>query len=246
MTSEELLNKLKQNIAYKQKNSKEFSFKNKLVLSKIQRNIQENILHFINIYNSDFSKCRRNLDCLQLLDQAIKLNSSCLNLIKQGDILESSILYRNIVELCSVAIAIKKDNAFYEKFTSKKDFKSTKTFIISNKYIKEIGKIWGNLSELIIHINPEIHGTKSHFDDYGNIIAIESHITCLDEIGYPLQNTVIILNQLDLITSIILYTMEIIIFDIKDDGTYIYPNLNQIVINKSGAERYKAAFEKIF
>lgn len=248
MTSDDYLNDITTAAADKQRLSDEFCQKHSKRLADIQGKVNRNIYHALKLIEPRYTSEKKfSLDCLQLIDRAIKINSTCLDLIRQINFVEAAILSRSIIEFCTTSIAIHKDTKTFDKFTSNKKFNSTSTIQTARKYIPEIGKIWGDISNYIIHVNPTMHGTKKHLDDYGEHVMTEFHFTCLEN-NIP-EDTDAMFDHIELMTYLILFTIEIVcLYKIKykDIDGYAYPDKKTLLMGDSGEVSFKRLYKKIY
>ena len=217
-------------------------------LNSIEAKINRNIYHLIRIVeiiNESEKKCP--VDCFQLIDRAVKLNKTCLGLIKQLNFVEAAILSRSLIEFCTTSIAIYKNKKTLEEFSANEKFNSTQTISIAKKYIPEVGKIWGEISNFIIHVNPEMHGAKKHINDDGEHVMTQLSFTCLETI-IP-EHSEALLDHTELMTYLILYTIEIICLykvEYKGIGGYAYPNKKTVLLGDSGKESFQRLYNKIY
>lgn len=187
-----------------------------------------------------------NGDSLQLIDRVIRLNITSFNLIKERKFFEAAILYRGIVEFCAVSIAINKDSKIREKFKENQNFSSTQTIQIAKKHLSEIGRMWGDLSSMIVHTNPS-HGTKKYRNYDGEIAMHQYFITSLYR--DPESDDKLVLNQLYLMAYLILYTIEIVCFvpiEIDSESHLYYTDKKRKFLGESGELNFKKYHELVY
>lgn len=234
----------------REKKSKEFYLANKPRINEIKAKINRNIFHLLKLTteNQIGDNIEHSFDGLQLIDRATKLNITCIELIEDIKFVEAGIISRSVIELCTTAIAVCKVKNQFEKFIKNKKFDSPKTVSLAKKYIPEIGRVWGDLSNYIIHINSEMHGAKRHFDKDGNHTMTHFHLSAI-EINIPENLTDALFDHIELITYLILYTIEIIFYR---KGTYhgiecfASHDKKYLIVGDSGHKSFKRLYEKIY
>lgn len=250
MTIENCLQRIDSATAEKEKNKLEFNLQYQERIIDIQRKINRNIFHLLNLLEPEYGGTDQiNSDSLQLIDRAIKLNANCLELVKRIDFVEATILTRSIIEFCSTAIALSKDAKIYNAFSSSKNFDSAKTISKAKEFIPELGKLWGEISNSIIHVNQKMHGVQKFVDATGGdrIELKIFHVTCLESI-VP-EDAEAILDHIELITYLILYTMEVVCFtkvEYRGIMVHAYPNKRTIVFGDTGQGSFAKLFTKIY
>lgn len=236
-------------LAQKESLSKDFCLSNEKRINEIKLKIEQNISFQIKLAIEDtrIISNPRFLDALQLIDRATKINITCIELVQNLNFIEPTILTRNILELCTTAIAISKDDSKYKDFLTNKRFKSSKTIGVAELYIPEIGIIWGELSNFLIHINSSIHGAEKTLSEDSKFIQTKYSSTAL-ETGIPENLVEPLLDHLELIADLIQYSIAIIFFQKETykgiEGYLISPN--GFLFGDTAEKKFKRLYKKIY
>lgn len=99
---------------------------------------------------------------ISLINKAIDFISSSLVLLSHGSILESLTLLRMTIESSCSALLIHFDKDEREKYFSSdmKIFRSSKAISYAKKKVKYVGKLYGILSNVAVHVNIGAFGPK--------------------------------------------------------------------------------------
>ena len=99
---------------------------------------------------------------ISLINRSIDFTSSSLVLLSHGSILESLTLLRVAIESSCSALLIHFDKDERENYFSNdmKLFKSSKAITYSKKKVKYVGKLYGILSKVSVHVNKGAFGPK--------------------------------------------------------------------------------------
>ncbi len=228
---------------------KQFSQENLKTVRHLEGLINRNILHVMKLV-LEAPKIKDSwygLECLKLLDHAIKTSISCTDLFKQLRFLEAAILSRHIIELCAAAIAIRKDESYLAEFLIEKKFDPMKSIGIAKKEIPEIGKLFGLISNHLVHVNPYSHGTTKTVE--GEEISIKLSLTLFD-VGLPQEeHKEMYVAYIELIHYLIQTAIEIIYFEkgeFRGFPVFLHPNEKHFVFGDEGYPNFSKRFERLF
>ena len=231
------------------KNAEDFYEEHKIRVDVLEIKIYRNIVDIARLSTDDFEKNRANFDCLKLIDLAVRSSHSCFNLVKLEKFRDASIIYKKIIEWCSTAIAINKDEKMFKKFSSKKNFSVQETFLISEKFIPEISMISDKLNSFYSHRNKKVYLKISSYENRQLEEIFNVAATCIESFASTEENYEIVFMHLDLIINLILYTKEIIFSDDiekLDDIIHFYHDADKHYTVESGITSFKKIYNALY
>ena len=231
------------------KNAEDFYEEHKIHLDVLENKIYRNIVDIARLGTDDFEKNRANFDCLKLIDLAVRSSHSCFYLVKLEKFRDASIIYQKIIEWCSTAIAINKDEQMYKKFLSQITFSVQDTFIISEKFIPEISMISDKLNSFYSHRNKKVYLKISSYENRQLEEIFNVAATCMESFASTEENYEIVFMHLDLIINLILYTKEIIFSDDiekLDDIIHFYHDADKHYSVESGITSFKKIYNALY
>lgn len=245
-----MINYIEEIYEKRDKSSKEFCLTHVDRIYEIKCKINRVIFHQLKLIIEDENvrKLPPNLDGLQLIDRATNLSISCIKLIENTNFIEALILTRSIIELCTTAIAICKDEKMFANFLVNKKFESTKTISFANEYIPNISRVWGELSNYIIHINSPVHGTKKYTNEDNGYVMTSYRQTSI-EAGIEENLIKPIFDHSELMIYIIQCTIEVIFFHkAKYNGIdcLVSSDKKNILLGDNGLSGYERLYNKIY
>ena len=143
----------------REKTTEDFDKENQELIDEVLKTIgKTHSLKLFGALHSDEFIDGDKIDCFALLSNAEDFLISSFHMARQRAINESFTLNRNALELAATAIHIFKDKEIYKKFVNF-NYKSTKSISFASKMIPVLGKLWGVLSQLAVHINHRAFGS---------------------------------------------------------------------------------------
>jgi len=231
----------------RQKKAAQFLSDNEKRFNEIDGEIAQNLFHLAKLRLLTHSTLNSfaDIESLTLIDRAIKLSFACTDFTRQLRFYESMVLSRSLIELCSTAIAIKKDTRQLIEF-QKRNYKSSQAIKVAKKYFPEIAPLWVDISKKMIHINAGMHGAKKSMVDDG--VVIETTLTILDIDIPDAKGSEILLDYLHLMNYLIQTTIELLYFKritYLDHEWFQYPDHKNIFSGEKGIDLFSMIFKKL-
>lgn len=164
-------------------------------------------------------------EAYSLYIKSLDILVSSLHMARQRAFIESLALMRISLEAVSTSLHVYMNKEAYECYISG-NYKSTKAIAFANKYVRIIGKIWGILSNVSVHMRYVTYGSRLKKDSngkFGREISIDAELR--KSIG---NYDSFLLKLICLLSNIILKVSEIIFLD--ENGSLRLNNANFINI----------------
>ena len=206
-----------------------FDLENKSALSDAQKEIYRALFPLMSwIVTQERMPSNKSFHAYVLINKALNIIVSSLHLIRQRSTIEPLVLLRVALESACTAIHIYHEDQAYSDYQEQK-YKSSNAVTYSKRYFKDIGKIWGDLSNKVVHINSSMFGPKVKINDEATYIQESSiKFDVIEEAAPNLDK--MMLTYLCLISTILQKFVEIIFMEgIRDN-----PEIYQIKGSKSG------------
>jgi len=148
-------------------------------------------------------------DEVALLNKGVELVSSALVMLTHGSVLEVQVLLRTALETGCASLLIHRDEHEREKYYSDagRPFRSQRAIGVAKREIACIGKLYGILSDVSVHVNRRAHGPR--------VVAIEDDGTIQLSIGpyasdLSMKEEAVFLKLILLITFILVRLLELV------------------------------------
>jgi len=138
-------------------------------------------------------------DEIALLNSGVELVSSALVMLSHGSLLETLVLLRTALETGCASLLIHRDEQEREKYYSAggEPFRSQRAIGEAKREIACVGKLYGILSDVSVHVDKRVHGSR--------IVAIEDDGTTRISIG-PYDSSLSVKDEAALLHLLLLMT----------------------------------------
>jgi hypothetical protein len=132
-------------------------------------------------------------------------------------------------------------------FLTGKNFESTRSLRIAKKHIPEIGELWGQISEHLVHVNPMSHGAAKEVK--GDILSTKFHFSIFENELPSAEHKEMYVAYNEMIQYLIQATIETVFFiriEVNGVSAFRHPNNQHVFFGSDGYSNFTKRFKKLF